>query len=488
MRFDHPDLLRADQGGRLLPGYTFISNVQVANDGDGRDADASDPGDWVTSTDTEAAPFTGCKLQNSSWHGTEVAGVLGAITDNQSGVAGLTWQGWILPVRVLGKCGGYDSDILPAMLWAAGIHVAGVPDNPYPAQIENLSFGSVGSCLQDYADVIAQLTAKGVLVVASAGNESAAVDSPANCAGVAGVAALRASGTKAGYSNLGPQIALSAPGGNCANTAGGPCQYPIVTTTNFGTTSPGANGYTGDTDPGLGTSFAAPVVAGVAALMKSVNGNLDPAELIARLEQSATAFPAAIDPAVPICEPPLGGATEAECACTRSTCGAGMVDAARAVAEALRPIAAIAVRSSVAPGQTLTLDASGSAAACGHAITSYAWTEGGSAALWSNSPTVAVTAPASGTLVLELTVTDDAGRTDTAQALIGPNSVSSSAPTSAGAMACLQPVQLASTAQTASLSAPAHSGGGGSLDPLALVLLGAALAMRRRPPCGRPVP
>jgi serine protease len=474
VRFDHPDLLRAGQGGRLLPGYNFISNAEVANDGDGRDADASDPGDWVTSTDTEAAPFIGCKVQDSSWHGTQVAGVLGAITNNQAGVAGLTWQGWILPVRVLGKCGGYDSDILPAMLWAAGIHVNGVPDNPYPAQIENLSFGSAGSCAQDYADVISQLTAKGVLVVASAGNDSGPVDSPADCAGVAGIAALTAVGTKVGYSNLGPQIALSAPGGNCGNT-GGTCLYPIVTTTNFGTTVPGDNGYTGDSDPLLGTSFATPIVAGIAALMKSVNGNLDPAELMARLESSATPFPPSPDPSLPVCQVPGAGTTELECGCTNVTCGAGMVNAPRAMEEALRPIAAIALPPAVSPGQTLTLDGSGSAAACGHSIASFAWTETGSSAVISNAATVALTAPASGTVTLRLTVTDDAGRTDAARATIGPNEVTSDAPARAGSTACLRPLQLASAhAAPASAAAPALGGGGGSMDALTLIALAAA--------------
>lgn len=479
VRFDHPDLLRAGLGGRLLPGYDFISNVQVANDGNGRDPDASDPGDWVTSQDTQSAPFTGCKVQGSSWHGTQVAGVLGAITDNQTGVAGLNWRGLILPVRVLGKCGGYDSDILPAMLWAAGIHVDGVPDNPYPAQIENLSFGSTGSCLQDYADVISQLTAKGVLVVASAGNDSGPVDSPADCAGVAGIAAVREVGTKVGYSNLGPQIALSAPGGNCVNTTGGACLYPIVTTTNFGSTAPGANGYTGDADPGLGTSFATPIVTGIAALMKAVNGNLDPAELIARLEESATAFPPSSDPTVPVCQVPTPGATQLECSCTASTCGAGMVNAARAVEDALRPIAAIAALSNASPGQTLTLDGSGSAAACGHSIRSYEWTEAGSPAVISNAATVAVTAPASGTTTLQLTITDDAGRTDTAWVTIGPNAVTTLAPANAGKAACPAPVQLAPPAAPARAAPPAGGGGGGSMDALTLIALAGATAMRR---------
>jgi serine protease len=286
-------------------------------------------------------------------------------------------------------------------------------------------------------------------------------------------------GTKVGYSNLGPQIALSAPGGNCVNTTGGACLYPIITTTNFGSTVPGVNGYTGDADPGLGTSFATPIVAGIAALMKSVNGNLNPAELIARLEESATPFPPSSGSTVPLCQVPTPGSTQLECSCTPSTCGAGMVNAARAIEDALRPIAAIAALASASPGQTLTLDGSGSTAACGHSIRSFAWTEAGSPAVISNAATVAVTAPASGTMTLQLTVTDDAGRSDTASVIIGPNSVTTLAPANAGTTACLAPVQLAPLAGPARTGPPAGGGGGGSMGVLTLIALAGATAMRR---------
>jgi hypothetical protein len=162
---------------------------------------------------------------NSTWHGTRVVGILGAITNNNVGIAGLTWNGWILPVRALGKCGGADSDIETAMLWAAGMQVDddlgnAIPQNPYPAQIINLSLGASGSCPSSYLEVMQQLTGAGVTVVAAAGNEGGPVDAPGNCAGVIAVAGLRQDGTKVGFSSLGPQIALSAPGGNCVNTAG----------------------------------------------------------------------------------------------------------------------------------------------------------------------------------------------------------------------------------------------------------------------------
>ena len=141
IRFDHPDL-GAVPGNRLLPGYDFISDPLVANDGGGRDPDASDPGGWVTAADAATPTFSGCTVANSSWHGTRTAGILGAITNNSTGIAGITSQTMILPVRVLGKCGGLDSDILDAMRWAAGLQVAGVPNNPHPAQIINMSLAS----------------------------------------------------------------------------------------------------------------------------------------------------------------------------------------------------------------------------------------------------------------------------------------------------------------------------------------------------------
>jgi hypothetical protein len=102
----------------LLTGYDFITDATVANDGSGRDADPSDPGDWINSTDTGTSQFKTCNVQISSWHGTRTAGILGALTNNSRGVAGMTWQAKILPVRVLGKCGGFDSDIIAGLVWA----------------------------------------------------------------------------------------------------------------------------------------------------------------------------------------------------------------------------------------------------------------------------------------------------------------------------------------------------------------------------------
>jgi serine protease len=383
-----------------------------------------------------------------------VSGLLGALSNNGSGIAGVTWSAWLLPVRVLGKCGGLDSDIVAGMLWAAGIPVSGVPNNPYPARIENMSFGGTGSCPLLYVDVIGQLAAKGVLVVVSAGNEGGPVDAPANCAGVAGVAGLRHAGTKVGYSSLGPEVALSAPAGNCPT--GSPCTYPITTTVNHGTTTPGANGYTDQVSPNLGTSFSAPLVSGIAGLMLAVNGNLTSTQLIARLKEGSRPFPQTSPgtvPAPPMCHVPMGPSDVqgSECICTLDgrTCGAGMASASGALSAALRPVAAVTVPASVAPGMNVTLDASGSGGACHHSIASYQWQSSDPAGHPVTNPTgpsTTVTAPATGTpaFTVTLTATDDAGKQDLATVIVGSTAATTSAPATAGTNACLTAITVPS--------------------------------------------
>jgi serine protease len=408
VRFDHPDLKRVGAAGRLLDGYDFITDPMVANDGDGRDADASDPGDW-------------CQGSDSSWHGTRVSGIVGAMTNNATGVAGTTWEGRILPVRALGKCGGNDSDIISALLWAAGIHVSGVADNPDPAKIINMSIGSTGNCPQSWQAAISQVVARGVLVVASAGNEGGRVASPANCPGVVAVAGLRHAGTKVGFSSLGPEIALSAPSGNCVNSSGA-CLYSIDTTSNDGATTPGTNTYTDQTNFNVGTSFSAPIVAGIAALMAAVNSQLDSAQLIRRLQSGAKAFPKSSDTTVPDCHVPSGGLDlqTSECNCTTDTCGAGMANASGSVAEALRPVAvATSDPTAAAYGQTVSLDGSGSFASNTRSLAAYAWTVVSSSG---EAPTIAnadmrnasFTATNNGVVKLRLTVTDTQGAQDSA--------------------------------------------------------------------------
>jgi serine protease len=441
VRFDHPDLLAASANGRLLSGYDFVSDAAIANDGDGRDSDPSDPGDWVSSADTQIAQFSGCTVMDSTWHGTRVVGILGALSNNGIGIAGMTWGPRLLPVRVLGKCGGLDSDILDALRWAAGLHVTGVPDNTHPAQIINLSLGGEGSCSHAQQVVISEVLATGAIVVAAAGNDGTSVDSPADCNGVLGVGAVRNSGTKDYFSNLGPTVDISAPGGNCVSSTG-PCTYTLDTTTNSGTTTPALNGYTNPYYPNLGTSFSTPIVAGIAALMLSVNSNLSSDQLTARLKEGAKPFPTApAGAALPVCQIPSSatGVQNFECVCTTQTCGAGMVNAPGALTAALRPIAAIALPSAVIAGRNLSLSGASSGTACNRTIATYVWsdvTNPTAAIKIADTATASITAPASGSITLRLTVTDDAGRTDSADVIVGSNTATTNAPAVANTRTC----------------------------------------------------
>jgi hypothetical protein len=266
------------------------------------------------------------------------------------------------------------------------------------------------------------------------------------------VAGLRHAGTKVGYSSLGPEVALSAPAGNCPT--GSPCTYPITTTINQGTTTPGANGYTDQVNsPNLGTSFSAPLVSGIAGLMLAVNGNLSSAQLIARLKEGSQPFPQTSPgtvPPPPMCHVPTGPSDvqASECICTLDgrTCGAGMANASGALGAALRPVAAVKVPASVAPGMNVTLDASGSRAACKHTIASYQWASSDPAhpVTSSTGPSTTVTAPATGTFSVTLTVTDDAGKTDPATVTVGSTAATSSAPATAGTNACLAAIRVPS--------------------------------------------
>jgi serine protease len=499
--YDHPDLGRADRGGKLLPGFDFVNGIPQANDGDGRDSDPSDPGDWVNSSDRSNSTFTNCELTDSSWHGTRVAGMVGALTNNAAGVAGLDWNSFILPVRVLGKCGGIDSDILAGMRWAAGLHVNGVADNPTPARVLNMSLGSDGVCEPSYRDVIQELTARKVLVVISAGNEGTVVSSPANCPGVAAIAAIRHAGSKVGFSSLGPEVTIAAPGGNCVNVNGGPCLFSLDTTSNTGATSPATHSFTDQINNNLGTSFSAPIVSGIAALMLSRNSNLSTLQLLARLREGARPFPTAVSdaPTIQACHVPQNAQDFQleQCLCTTDTCGAGMVDASNSVAAADRPIAAIALPTSVSPGQNVSLNATGSAAACGRTISSFAWsvvspTGNPPAITGASTANAVVIAPAFTAFTLRLTVTDDQNRVDTADVVVEPSRASSAAPASAGTAACATPVTSGptpgiggSTPSPPSSPAPPSNGGGGggggggSLGVLTLILLGSLARSRR---------
>lgn len=308
----------SDFSGRASPGYDFISNSDIANDGDGRDSDASDPGDWVSPGFCEP----GSPGRSSSWHGTHVAGTIGARSDDGSRAAGINWASRIVPVRVLGRCGGLLSDITSGIRWAAGLYVPGAPTNPHPARVLNLSFGGPGSCSSMMQSAINAALGEGAVVVVAAGNSStdASDFSPANCAGVVTVAATDRSGGIADYSNSGSTVEISAPGGDTSyryidgsDTLSRPYDG-VLSSVDCGTTSS-----TGSCIGWLqGTSMAAPHVAGVASLVLSVDPDLSPSQVAGILESTARSFPS-------------------RTWCDRyNACGSGILDAFAAVRAASR--------------------------------------------------------------------------------------------------------------------------------------------------------
>ena len=417
VRFDHPDL-----AGKLWPGYDFIADLATANDGNGRDGDASDPGDWVAANECAV----GEAADNSSWHGTQVAGLIGAATNNALGIAGVGYKTMVLPVRVLGKCGGFDSDILAGMRWAAGLS-NNPAANPHPARVLNLSLGSAGSCSASYRDAIGELVNAGVTVVVAAGNDSGnPVGEPANCPGALAVAGVRHTGTKVGFSSIGAEVAISAPAGNCVNPSG-TCLYPLLTTANAGVTAPSINTYSDGSNATLGTSFSTPLVAGTAALLLAIDSTLTPARVRSALQAGARPFPAsgaASD--VLACRAP-DASDQFECYCTAFTCGAGLLDAARAasVVASLVPPPTVSIAASAAPqaGSSITLSAANASAGGGRAITGYQWTitAGGTLATLTgatNASAVTLAATGAGNVTVMLTVTDSAGSTGSASSTL----------------------------------------------------------------------
>ena len=197
------------------PRARLLGTFLIANDGDGWDPDPSDPGDWINSADqmNTLFPVADCSAADSSWHGTRVMGILGATTNNAVGIAGMSWGPYLLPVRALGKCGGYDSDIIAGYQVGRGSARVGCAGQPLSCGHHQSQLGvAPGGCSSAYADAITTMTTLGVLVVASAGNESGPVDSPGNCAGVLAVAGLRNVGTKVGYSSFGSEVGRSSSG------------------------------------------------------------------------------------------------------------------------------------------------------------------------------------------------------------------------------------------------------------------------------------
>ena len=287
-----------DLNANIIGGYDFIANTSRANDGNGRDADPSDPGDWTSS----GYCYSGSPSNNSTWHGTHVAGTVAAVTNNNVGVAGVAYNAKVVPLRVLGRCGGTTSDIADAIVWASGGSVSGAPNNPYPAAVINLSLGGHFKCgtYGTYQGAIDQAVANGSTIVVAAGNfnDNANDYAPASCDNIITVAATNRSGGRASYSNYGTVVDIAAPGGDSS--------YRVLSTFNSGTTTPGSQSYAYY----KGTSMATPHVAGVIALMKSVAPNATPAQIKAAIEKTARPFPA-----------------------TCNQCGAGIIDAYAAINE-----------------------------------------------------------------------------------------------------------------------------------------------------------
>ena len=245
-----------DLAANIINGYDFISNTTTANDGNGRDSSALDPGDWTTAGQC----YAGSPATNSSWHGTHVAGTVAAVTNNAAGVAGMAYQAKVLAVRALGRCGGTLADIADAITWASGGTVSGVPAvGANKASVINMSLGGSGTCTSTSAMQVAinGALSRGVPVVVAAGNSNANVTgfTPAGCtgAGLIVVGATDSAAKKASFSNYGAGVDVSAPG------------VSIASTLNAGTTTPGADNYVYYS----GTSMASPHVAALVAMMRS---------------------------------------------------------------------------------------------------------------------------------------------------------------------------------------------------------------------------
>src|SRR5215470_9692721 len=282
----HPEL-----SGRILLGYDFITYSP----------DGSDPGDWSDDSDCGS----NVPGQPSSWHGTFVSGLIAASANNAIGIAGMNWNAKILPVRVLGKCGGTFDRITAGVKWAAGLPIPGVPANLNPARVINMSLGGPTACPQALQEAIDEALTQGAVITVAAGNESydATGSAPANCSGVITVGATTRQGDRAHYSNFGSRVDISAPGGD------GNIIDRILSISNDGLKSPGHPNYAWE----IGTSFAAPYVAGAASLMFARNANLTPGQVLSILTATTRRFPVGS-----FC----GGST---------TCGAGLLDAGLAV-------------------------------------------------------------------------------------------------------------------------------------------------------------
>ena len=307
----HPDLDYSLATDNI--GYDFITDSFVS----GRTTDDRVPGGWDLGDWDNTQPYLqecyGSNNPNdgepSSWHGTVVSSEVAELTNNGIGMAGIAYNAKVLPVRVLGHCGRYDSDTSDAIEWASGGHIDGVPDLAQPAQVINMSLGGQGTCdasVPEYT-AIQDAISRGTTVVVAAGNSTADVSNftPASCPGVVAVASNGITGKRAFYSNYGKGVTISAPGGGIyANDASSGTEVNngfVWQAINLGTTTP-----TYPADPTeaygamAGTSQASPHVAGTVALvvgaLKAAGlPALSPTDMTNVLVKSARAFPVTED-------------------------------------------------------------------------------------------------------------------------------------------------------------------------------------------------
>ena len=267
----------------------FVSSPAQAADGDGRDSDPTDPG---MSND----------CRSSGYHGTHVTGTLGAMSDNSRGIAGINWRSKIIPVRVLGPVDGSTGDIIDAVSW--------ISKNPQ-VKVLNMSLGIESTSCEraffHHPSFLKDAFNNNILTMVAAGNNhSDASDfSPANCEAAVTVAATNRFGRKAYYSNYGSEIDISAPGGELGKY--GNNSFGILSTVNAGRY-----------EYKQGTSMAAPVVSGVASLLYSANKDLTANEVRNILQATATPFQ-------------VGGSNRHGLVCDTEICGAGIVNAERAI-------------------------------------------------------------------------------------------------------------------------------------------------------------
>jgi serine protease len=287
----HPDFI-----GKVIGGYDFISDPASAGDGNGRD---DNPYDNLIGL-----------------HGTHVAGTIAAATNNNQFGAGVNWEAKLLNIRVLGKSGGDNTDIVDGILWAGGEPIAGIANNANPAKVINMSLGGDGACSKLEQDAFNLLAGKGVIVVVAAGNENENVNkpkSPANCANVITVGATGPTNRRAPYSNFGPRVDVMAPGGDTSlsvNRGGTDFEGGV-----FSTYSNKA-GNVFNLSSIQGTSMASPHIAGLVSLMVGINPNLTLAQTLQFLKDNA--------------KPLEAGACSNDNAVVKATdCGAGLVDAAK---------------------------------------------------------------------------------------------------------------------------------------------------------------